>query len=139
MIDRTTTGDSSQRLHVFNSGALLRVSSLKAIRGFPEDFPLDYLDHATFAALQDRGGRLHVLNTILEHELSSNTEGNRDPASVQRQIGVLDAEYRFYKQYGSAGDQFRRRLRLIRASLGRVLRRRDNSQTWRMLKSAFRS
>jgi GT2 family glycosyltransferase len=138
MIDRTTAGDSSQRLHAFNSGAVLRVSSLKAIGGFPEDFPLDYLDHATFAALQDRGGRLHILNAILEHELSSNVERNRDPDFVQRQTGILDAEYRFYKQYGSAGDRVRRRLRLIRASLGRVLRRRDRNQTWRMLKSAFR-
>jgi GT2 family glycosyltransferase len=138
VIDRATSGDFSQSLHVFNSGALLRVSSLKAIGGFPEDFPLDYLDHATFAALQDRGGRLHILNAVLEHELSSNMEGNRDPEFVQRQIGILDAEYRFYKQYGSAGDRFRRRLRLIRASLGRVLRGRDKSQTWRMLKSAFR-
>jgi GT2 family glycosyltransferase len=138
MIDRTTAGDSSQRLHAFNSGAVLRVSALKAIGGFPEDFPLDYLDHATFAALQDRGGRLHILNAILEHELSSNVERNRDPNFVQRQTGILDAEYRFYKQYGSAGDRLRRRLRLIRASLGRVLRRRDRNQTWRMLKSAFR-
>jgi GT2 family glycosyltransferase len=138
MIDRTTAGDSSQRLHVFNSGAVLRVSSLKTIGGFPEDFPLDYLDHATFAALQDRGGQLHILNAILEHELSSNVEGNRDPDFVQRQTSILDAEYRFYKQYGSAGDRTRRRLRLIRASLGRVLRRKDKSQTWRMLKSAFR-
>jgi GT2 family glycosyltransferase len=133
------SGVSSDRLHVFNSGAVLRVNAVAAIGGFPEDFPLDYLDHATFASLQDRGGRLYILNATLQHELSSNQEGRTDLAFTQRWTSILDAEYRFYHRFGSTGDQLRRRLRLLRACAGRILRRKEVNQTWRMLKSALRS
>jgi GT2 family glycosyltransferase len=133
------SGVSADRLHAFNSGAVLRVRAVAAIGGFAEDFPLDYLDHATFAALQDRGGRLYILNATLQHELSSNQEGRTDLAFAQRQASWLDAEYRFYHRFGSTGDQLRRRLRLLRACAGRILRRKEVNQTWRMLKSALRS
>jgi GT2 family glycosyltransferase len=138
-IGNGASGVSPDRLHVFNSGAVLRVCAVAAIGGFPEDFPLDYLDHATFAALQDRGGRLYILNATLQHELSSNQEGRTDLAFTQRQASILDAEYRFYHRFGSTGDELRRRLRLLRACAGRILRRKEGNQTWRMLKSALRS
>ena len=131
-------GVSPGRLHAFNSGAILRVSAVSAIGGFPEDFPLDYLDHATFAALQDRGGKLYILNATLQHELSSNQQDRTDSAFAQRQASILDAEYRFYLHFGSAGDRLRRRLRLFRACAGRILRGKDGGQTLRMLRSALR-
>jgi GT2 family glycosyltransferase len=131
-------GVSTDRLHAFNSGAVLRVTAVAAMGGFAEEFPIDYLDHSTFAALQDRGGSLYVLNATLQHELSSSHEGRTDLAFTRRQAGILDAEYRFYDRFGSAGDRWKRRLRLLRACAGRVLRRKDAGQTWRMLKSALR-
>jgi GT2 family glycosyltransferase len=137
------TGVCPHRLHAFNSGAVLRVSALEAIGGFSPDFPLDYLDHSTFAALQDRGGRLHILRATLQHDLSSNHEDrtpqNRtDPALIRRQASVLDAEYRFYRRFGSPADRLKRRLRLLRACAGRILRGKEHGQTWRMFKSALR-
>jgi GT2 family glycosyltransferase len=132
------SGIASETLHVFNSGAVVRVSALQAIGGFPEDFPIDYLDHATFVQLQRRGGKLYLLDSVLEHQLSSSEEGRTDEAFTRRQAQVLDAEQAFYNRYGTAADRIRRRVRLLRACLGRVVRRKERGQTWRMLKSALR-
>jgi hypothetical protein len=44
----------------YNSGALLRVKALQEMNGFPEEFLLDYLDHATFRILQNKGGRISI-------------------------------------------------------------------------------
>jgi len=141
-------GVAGGSLHAFNSGAVVRVSAIREIGGFPEEFPLDYLDHATFTGLQRRGGKLLVLRSELEHELSSNDQtGNNqagndqrgeDAISVQRQASVLDAEYRFYARYGSGAERRMWRFRLLRAVLGRVLRAKSGGQSWRMLKSAMR-
>lgn len=146
-------GVAGGSLHPFNSGAVIRVSAIREIGGFPEEFPLDYLDHATFTGLQRRGGKLLVLRSELEHELSSNDQtgndqtGNNqavndqrgeDAISVQRQASVLDAEYRFYARYGSGAERRMWRFRLLRAVLGRVLRAKSGGQSWRMLKSAMR-
>jgi len=146
-------GVAGGSLHAFNSGAVIRVSAIREIGGFPEEFPLDYLDHATFTGLQRRGGKLLVLRSELEHELSSNDQTGNDQAgkdqagndqrgehaiSVQRQASVLDAEYRFYARYGSGAERRMWRFRLLRAVLGRVLRGKNGGQSWRMLKSAMR-
>jgi GT2 family glycosyltransferase len=130
-------GPSDTRLFAFNSGAVLRVPAVIAMGGFPEAFPLDYLDHATFSRLQARGGRLHLLRSVLEHELSSNTE-SQSAAAVRRQESVLDAERRFYAEYGTASERCLRRLRLLKAASGRMVRGKEWGQTWRMLKWAVR-
>jgi len=116
---------------------LLRVSAVRAIGGFPAEFPLDYLDHATFAELQAQGGRVYVLQSVLEHELSSNTE-RPSAAAARRQHMVLHAEQRFYARYGTPKQRWLRRVRLLKAVAGRLLRRKEAGQTWRMLKSALR-
>ncbi len=130
-------GAARQNLQIFNSGAVVRVSALRTMGGFPERYPLDYLDHATFRTLQPQG-ELLVLREALEHQLSSNDSGRTDADFAERQERVLDAEYRFYAEYGSAKEQVLRRTRLVRAALGRVVRRKHVGQTWRMLKSALR-
>jgi GT2 family glycosyltransferase len=130
-------GPSDRRLFAFNSGAVLRVSAVLGMGGFSEAFPLDYLDHATFSKLQARGGRLHLLRSVLEHELSSNTE-SRSVAAVRRQESVLDAERRFYAEYGTVGQRWLRRVRLLKAVMGRLVRGKEWGQTWRMLKWAVR-
>jgi GT2 family glycosyltransferase len=129
-------GVSERRLFPFNSGAVLRVSALRAMGGFPAEFPLDYLDHAMFAELQARGGRVQVLRSALEHELSSNTE-RAGAAAARRQASVLAAERRFYARYGTPAQRWLRRLRLLKAAAGRLLRGKEAGQTWRMLKSAL--
>ena len=132
------SGFAPARVYVFNSGAVVRVSAIQAIGGFPVEYPLDFLDHATFAALRRSGGQLFILRSTLKHELSDVNQALPDPALVPRQEGVLDAEYRFYRKYGSPSERLIRRLRLLRSALGRAAKGKDWGQTRRILRAALR-
>jgi GT2 family glycosyltransferase len=136
--DQNFSGVAPSRLHVFNSGSVLRVSALNDAGGFPEDFPLDYLDHATFAQLQSRGGKLFVLQSSLDHDLSSNNVRRTDAAAVARHQSTLAAERRFYKRNGSAQDRIYRRLRLLRGAIGVLVRHGAVGWSFRMMKAALR-
>ena len=125
-------------LYVFNSGSTLRVAAVQAIGGFPLDYPLDFLDHATYSALQQRGGRLAVLRSILAHDLSTSDTGTYVPELVPRLIGILDAEFRYYNQFGSPKDRMLRRLRLLRAVAGRAAHNKNWDHTRRLFRAAFR-
>ena len=135
--DKNFTGVATSRLHVFNSGSILRVSALKNAGGFPEDFPLDYLDHATFAALQSSGGKLFVLRSTLEHELSSSDVGRTDAAAIARHRSTLLAERKFYKLNGSLLDRFYRRIRLVRGALSVLIKHGAVTWSFRMMKAAL--
>jgi GT2 family glycosyltransferase len=136
--DQNFSGVASSRLHVFNSGSVLRVSALNDAGGFPEDFPLDYLDHATFAALQSQGGKLFVLQSSLQHDLSSNNVRRTDAAAIARHQSTLTAERRFYKRNGSTQDRLYRRLRLLRGAMGVLVRHGAVGWSFRMMKAALR-
>lgn len=135
--DRNFTGVAPSRLHVFNSGSVFRVSAMQDAGGFPEEFPLDYLDHATYAALQSRGGRLFVLQSMLEHELSSSDIHRTDPAAVARHRSTLLAERKFYQLNGSAQDRIFRRVRLLRGGLEVLIKHRAVGWSLRMVKAAL--
>jgi GT2 family glycosyltransferase len=135
--NKSFTGVATSRLHVFNSGSVLRVSALKDAGGFREDFPLDYLDHATFTALQSRGGRLFVLRSMLEHELSSSNVQRTDAAAVARHRSSLLAERRFYQLNGSVRDRIFRRIRLLRGAMGVLIRHGAVAWSFRMMKAAL--
>jgi GT2 family glycosyltransferase len=113
-VDITTHGISTVQLHPYNSGAVLRVKALQEMNGFPGGFLLDYLDHVTFRTLQTKGGRLFVMQTTLEHKLSTN-EADRtdDPVLSARQKNILQAEHAFYRSYGTSRERFYHHLRLI--------------------------
>jgi GT2 family glycosyltransferase len=98
----------------FNSGALLRVSSLQAIGGFPEQYWLDYLDHATFHRLQAAGGEFFILDVSIEHDLSIHRAGkHNDPANAARHRNQLAAQMLFYEQHGTPEERRRNRLNLV--------------------------
>jgi GT2 family glycosyltransferase len=136
--DKDFTGIAAQRLHVFNSGAIVRVSALQAAGGFPQDFPLDYLDHATFSALQSRDGRLFVMGSSLEHSLSSSNVRRTDTAAVARHRSILLAERKFYQRNGSVRDRLYRRVRLLRGAMGVLIRHGAVAWSFRMMKAALR-
>jgi len=136
--NKNFTGVASSKLHVFNSGSVLRVSALRDIGGFPQDFPLDYLDHATFAALQSHKGRLFVLESVLMHELSSNEIWRTDAAAIARHRSTLLAEQRFYDLNGSVLDRIYRRIRLFRGALGILVRHGAIAWSFRMMRAALR-
>jgi len=135
--DKSFTGVATSELRAFNSGSILRVSALKDTGGFPEDFPLDFLDYATFTVLQSRGGRLFVLDSILKHDLSSNNVRRTDTVAVAQHRGTLIAERKFYKLYGSALDRVYRRIRLLRGAMGVLLRHGAVARSFRMMKAAL--
>ena len=111
-------------LCVYNSGALLRVEAVRASGGFPQDFPLDYLDHAMFARLRVHGGRVFLLPVSLAHHLDSKAANLGDELQTSTRLqGMLSAESRYYQQYGSGRDRMlllRRRLRLAAGMLSRL-------------------
>jgi hypothetical protein len=78
-----------------NSGALMRVSALRAVGGFPDEYPLDFLDHAMSARLKAAGYSLYTLATALEHELAV-----RDMASVPpaRLASIFRSEDQYYAE-----------------------------------------
>jgi GT2 family glycosyltransferase len=79
-----------------NSGTLIRVSFLKEINGFNQQFPLDYLDHWLFHEIYENGRKVWVLETVLNHELSVMDYSR---VSLQRYQSILNAEINFYKNY----------------------------------------
>lgn len=84
-----------------NSGSVLRLSSLEAAGGIPDDFPLDGLDHAIAARLRRAGGRSWLLSSTLEHDLSLL---DRSTLSRERLASILEAEERMHTEFGSTGD-----------------------------------
>ena len=95
-------GIQEKEAWVFNSGSILQVKALAAIGGIPQDFPLDYLDHAIYSQLRRRGGRIYQLAAVLKHELGSlHSNPVTDFASSARLRSILAAESRFYRKYGS--------------------------------------
>jgi GT2 family glycosyltransferase len=112
-VSRDLVGVQRGRLVAYNSGAALRVSALSSIGGFPEEFWLDYLDHAVFHALSVRGYRMYVMRTEIEHESSQATLSS---VPVWRQRNLLLAQTSFAKQAGNFFDRLLYRIWLLRYS-----------------------
>ena len=109
------TGLAKQRLTVFNSAACVRVAALRAIGGFPREFPLDYLDHIVFHRLQAPGGRLLVLPVSIEHQLSvKNLAGEM---GLERYKRLLAAEWGFIREVKPKGGAPVQRIRLLQRAL----------------------
>lgn len=121
----------------FNSGAVLRVSALQDMGGFDTRFPLDYLDHATFAALQQRGGDVRVLHQALEHPLSSDTGAALSESLRHRQAAALAAEGRFYRAFGTPAEKRLLPLRFLRRALSVALHKRDWRSAAQLVKAAL--
>ena len=128
------TGTVAEEISAFNSAALVRVSAVQAIGGFPTEFPLDFLDHALFARLQHAGERLYILPATLRHDLSTTRLGG--DASLARYRKVLEAERRFYAQPGVSGHAWYR-LRRLKQTAGHLVKVADKRFAWWDLRAAF--
>jgi hypothetical protein len=117
--DLEVFGVQEEKLAAYNSGATLRVSVLRSIGGFPEEFWLDYLDHAVFHALSHANYRMYVMRTQLEHEPS---QGNLRNVPEWRQRNILLAQTLFVKQAGTPLDRLFYRLWVLRYSRALWLR-----------------
>lgn len=107
-----------QKMRIFNSGSLLRVAALASAGGFPADYPLDYLDHAVFHKLQDRGGRAYLLRSGLQHSLSClQIDLLREFTTSYRTRLTMNAESRYYRQFGTPRERVLYVLRRSRLGL----------------------
>lgn len=109
------TGIAHERLTVFNSAACVRVTALRAIGGFPREFPLDYLDHVVFHRLQKGGERLLVLPVSIEHQLS--IKNLAEEMSLERYRRLLTAEWGFIREVKPKGGAPVQRIRLLQRAL----------------------
>jgi GT2 family glycosyltransferase len=112
-VTHEVVGVQQGRLNAYNSGATFRVSALRSIGGFPEEFWLDYLDHAVFHALAVRSDQMYVMRTEIEHEVS---QASLSDVPVWRQRNILWAQTLFVKQNGNFVDRLLYRLWVLRYS-----------------------
>jgi len=115
-VELGSSGVIGKDLRAFNSGAVVRVSDLQAIGGFPEEYWLDYLDHATFHRIQELGKSIYVMDAVLDHELSDATPGK--PVNPVRLLNRLKAEERFYAEYGTVSERVQHQFDLLRQVIG---------------------
>ncbi len=123
-VSRSLAGVQENRLVAYNSGATFRVSALRSIGGFPEEFWLDYLDHAVAHALFVAGYRMYVMQTKIEHEPS---QGKLSDVPAWRQRNILSAQTLFVKQAGNFWDRLLYRIWVLRYSRALWSRHPDRS------------
>jgi GT2 family glycosyltransferase len=122
-IPKDFAGISKERIFAFNSGAIIRVKALEQIGGFPKDFWLDALDHAVFHLLQQKGGRVAVMRSRMEHSLS--LKNLAESMSLQRYQNILAADALCTRRYFGTWDRLRRRLRLLYSAIKQLSRKKE--------------
>ena len=99
-------GRINREVAVFNSGAVLRTDALEGIGGFPNAFPLDFLDHAVFRQLQRNAWCLWLLHATLPHHLASkNGDFEAQVRHSPRLHSIVRAQSRFYLRYGTSRER----------------------------------
>ena len=126
-VSRQIGGIQEGRLTAYNSGAALRVSALRLIGGFPEEYWLDFLDHAVFHALFVQGYRIYVMHAEIKHDSS---QARVSYVPVWRQRNLLLAQSRFFQQTGSVVDRLLYRVWLLRYSRA-LWTRHPNKLLWK--------
>jgi GT2 family glycosyltransferase len=106
------TGVQAGRVSAYNSGSTLSVPMLQSIGGFPEEFWLDYLDHAVFHAFSTKGYRVYVLQSVLQHDLA---ESDLNSRPIWRFRNTLHAQSLFVKRAGRWTDRLLYRIWLLRS------------------------
>ncbi|MGA7315639.1 MAG: glycosyltransferase [Silvibacterium sp.] len=127
------SGEHELPAHAANSGSLVRVSALRAVGGYDEDFWLDYSDIALFHRLYLRGMVLYVAGDLhLQHSLSTN---NYDEAmSPERYRNFVAAEGAYWDLYRNRRDNLALTARLSLRAIKQwmVYRNKEFSRiTWR--------
>lgn len=128
-------GISLERLTALNSAACLRVRWVEQIGGFPQEYWLEFLDHAVFYRLQTAGGKVQVLDTVIQHQLSSlNLEHEM---SLSRYTGMLAAEWRFVRETGTGGGTLCHRLRLLKRTVTYAVRWKNKAYARETLRASL--
>jgi GT2 family glycosyltransferase len=127
------SGEHERPAYAANSGTLMRVSALRAVGGYDEDFWLDYSDIALFHRLYLHGTRLYVAGDLhLHHSLSTNNYD--ETMSPERYRNAIAAEGAYWDLYRSRRDNFALTARLLLRAFKQwiVYRNKEFSKiTWR--------
>ncbi len=126
---------SGGQVTAFNSAACLRVRSVEAIGGFPEEYWLDFLDHVMFHRLQVAGGRVLILDLVVEHRLSLRHLDTE--MSLDRYANLLASEWRFIRETGTGGGAMVHRLRLLKRAISHSVKFRNKAYAFRTLRAAL--
>jgi GT2 family glycosyltransferase len=127
------SGIYNGQIAALNSAACVRTQALLAIGRFPCEYWLDFLDHIVFHRLQAAGGRVLILNIVVEHNLS--LHNLEEEMSLDRYANVLSAEWRFVRETGSGGGAFVHRLRLLKRTLTHAFKLRNKAYAFRTLRA----
>ena len=82
-----------------NSGSAVRVSFLRSLGGFSEEYPLNFADYWFYREVYRHGKAVMVMDCVLEHELSVANRDTFRPVGQYRDI--LKREGMFYRSSGS--------------------------------------
>jgi GT2 family glycosyltransferase len=111
-IARTSTGIYRQRAFAVNSASLMRVSALREIGGYSDDFWLDLSDVYVFQEMYRKGRYLFIAGDLtLQHSITS-MDFDKDMAP-DRYRNFLAAESAFVDLYSSAPERAGHLLRLL--------------------------
>ena len=136
-LEDSVLGEWHEPLQAFNSGAVFSVQQLQQAGGFDSDFPIDYLDHATFTRLQSRGGRIHVLHARLEHALASQAPGPLSDGALRRERDILAGEQRYFRKYGTTEEKRLFKIRLLRRAASVLFHKHDLRNATMILKTVL--
>ncbi|MDD5131480.1 MAG: glycosyltransferase [bacterium] len=134
-IDMKHKGICSFNVFATGSGGTIRVSFLQAIGGFNEFYWLDFLDRWLYITIFNKGGKVYVTDSIIDHELSVM---NYDKfLNEQRYRNILKYETIFMRAYKSRLEQYVYYLRLVKRIIYLFITVKDKKyslMTWRHLR-----
>lgn len=114
------------RMYAANSGTLVRVSSLREIGGFDENFWLDLSDIVAFHLLYERGKVLYIAGDLrLRHRVTLNDyDGSMSP---QRYMNFINAEGAYWDIYRRPSERLLQTGRLLLRSFRQLFRYRNKA------------
>jgi GT2 family glycosyltransferase len=98
------------RITGINSCSFVKLAVFNCLKGFDEKYPIDYLDHKTFFDSINKGFKIFVLDTVINHDLSFY---NFKTVPVNRYLIYLKARINFIKEV----VEYQRRERLVKVVL----------------------
>lgn len=110
-IEKSHLGIYKKEIFAINSGSLINLNFLKEINGFNNQFWLDSLDRWLYMKVYEKGGKVYVSNSIIEHDLSILDYNNS--VSINRYKNILDYEIFFILKYTNAFDIIFFKFRLL--------------------------
>lgn len=113
-------GKLSGILTAINTGAAVRVDFLERLGGFNERFWLDYLDHWLFHKITETSNKVFLTDEVLAHDLS--IQAISEQIDAPRLRNILDAEYLYFREFGTNFQKLIYPVRLIIRTLRLALK-----------------